>query len=138
MVAAAAHATAVDNFAAVGYAVAAGAGGVVASAHTARVKNFSAFRDSIAACARLAVAPANAARVQLLAAVGHTIASRAGGVVTPAFTTRIRCVSNNDVERIHRRWRVQKCFGSISAISVEISLRCAGTRACNDEGLILK
>ncbi len=37
MVAAAARATAVDNFAAVGYAVAAGAGGVVASAHTARV-----------------------------------------------------------------------------------------------------
>ncbi len=34
---AAAHATAVNFLAAVGYAVAAGAGGVVASAHTARV-----------------------------------------------------------------------------------------------------
>ncbi len=37
MVAAAACATAVDNFAAVGYAVAAGAGSVVAPAHTARI-----------------------------------------------------------------------------------------------------
>ncbi len=87
--AAAAHATIVNCLAAVGYAVAAGAGGVVASAHTARVKNFSAFRDSIAACARLAVAPANSARVQLLAAVGHTIASSTGPAVSSTHATII-------------------------------------------------
>ena len=72
------HAAAVDDFAAVGHAVAAGAGGVVAPAHAARVNDLPTFRDSITPSTRLSIATAHATSVQLLAAVGNTIASLAG------------------------------------------------------------
>ena len=75
---AAADTATIVYFAAVGHAVAAGAGGVVAPAHAARVNDLPTFRDSITPSTRLSIATAHATSVQLLAAVGNTIASLAG------------------------------------------------------------
>ena len=74
MTVAAADAAAVVHFAAVGHAVAAGAGGVVAPAHAARVNFLAAVRDSIAAHTCV-VTPALVAAIIHFAAVGHAVAA---------------------------------------------------------------
>ena len=97
---AAAHAAAVDDFAAVRHAVAAGAGGVVAPAHAARVNDLPTFRDSITPSAGGVVATAHATSVQLLATVGHTIATCTRATIASAHTATIdNFIRNGKIQR---------------------------------------
>ena len=92
LIAAAAHAAAVNDSAAVVHAVAAGAGGVVAPAHTARVQHLPTLSDSITARAGLSVATAHATCIKLLAAVLHTVAASARRIDATAHATDVgRC-----------------------------------------------
>ena len=94
MTVASAYAALIVDFAAVGHAVAARAGGVVAPAHAARVENFPALGNSIAARARLPIAAAYTTRVQGLAAVGHTVTALARGVVASTNAAHVSFGSN--------------------------------------------
>ena len=121
--------------AAVGHAVAAGAGGVAAPAHAARVQGLVAKRNAIASHTCV-TATAHIAAIDDLSAVGHAVAARASRVISSTFAAIIRFIPHSDVEVNFSGLIgliIQKRFDLVSAIDGKIPFRIARAGAGNDK-----